>query len=714
MANESRGKGILNIFKQSYVGIAVVVVILCLFLPMPKLLIDLAMIINLSLAITILLVTVYTPRASNFSSFPRMILLQTMFGLGLNISSTRLILTASPKLVGGRIPGQSSMVQAFANVVTGGNNLVIGFVIFIILIVVQVLVVTKGATRISEVQARFSLDSMSQKMFEIDNRLNAGSIDADEADELKKALNREIDFYSTMDGASKFVSGNVKAGIFITVVNLIGGFVVGMVMNGLSFQNALSIYSNLTIGDGLLSQLPSIMISFATGLLVTGTKSDEDFGEKLAEEFTTDGHIYEILGIVLALSGIVLRNATQFLLVPMGLIFYFTGFRLAKRNTAKAQAKQREDEARKGGEKGNSGATQDNEIIADLDPLSLELGYALLTLVDSNSGAEMVERVKKIRREAALDMGLVVPKIRIQDNLTLDPNEYQFKVNGMVVGKASARVGYYMCMDAGGVITKMEGERTKDPTFGLDAIWVPEEKKQEADEAGYTVVDTPTIISTHITELIHSHAAEILGIKEVSQIMESVQQKNPVLYKEVMDTAKYTYVEIERVLKNLLEERVSIRNIMGILETLANYSNPQMRDVWFLTDKVREGLARQICEQYADEEKKLHVMLLSQDWSEKFMAHKFTPSDGSRPSVAFDNVDNRALYASVNTALTKIAGHYPIILCPAPVRLLVRSALQNLIPGLVVISENEAYGAGKNINIQVIANIEEAAEEVVM
>lgn len=713
MANEGRGKGILNIFKQSYTGIAIVVVVLTLILPMPKVIIDLCMIINMALAITILLVTVYTPRASNFSTFPRMILVQTIFGLGLNISSTRLILTADPVVRGGKIGGQSAMVQAFANVVTGGNNLVIGFVIFVILIVVQVVVVTKGATRISEVQARFSLDSMSQKMFDIDNRLNSGSIDADEAERLKTALRQEIDFYSTMDGASKFVSGNVKAGIFITVVNLIGGFIVGMVMNNLTFQDAMKVYSTLTIGDGLLSQLPAIMISFATGLLVTGQKTDEDFGSKLAEEFTADGRIYEILGIFLALTGIVLRNDTQYLLLPIGALFVYAGFRLVRRNKIRAEENQREKEAAKAGPQQGQGGI-DADSIADLDPLSLELGHGLLSLVDANAGAEMVKRVKKIRQEAALDMGMTVPGIRIQDNLTLDANEYQFKINGIVVGKATARIGYYMCMDTGAVITPMEGERTKDPTFGMDAIWVPEDRRAEAEEAGYVAIDTATIISTHITEIIRANASDILGLKEVSKIMENVKSKNPTLHSEIMDTAKYTYVEIEQVLKHLLEERVSIRNITGILETLARYSVPNMRNPWFLTEKVRETLAKQICEQYADDNKKLYVMVLSAEWSEKFKAHEFVPNDGSRPNVAFDGADNRRLYASINTAMAKVNGRMPIILCPAAVRILVKNALTNMVPGIVVISENEVFAAGRSVGIEVIAQIEEQVEEVVM
>lgn len=707
MANERRGK-ILNLLQSNFVAVAVVLVVFLLFIPIPKMLIDLSIILNLAFAIIILLAVVTIPRPSDFQTFPRIVLLQTLFSLAINISSTRLILSGN--FQAGTLQGQSDMVKAFAHIVAG-NNIVIGFVIFIILIVVQVLVVTKGAGRVSEVAARFSLDSMNQKMFDIDNRLNSGAIDEQEAERLKTAIRKEIDFYSNMDGSSKFVSGNVKAGIFITVINLIGGFIVGMVMNGMPFETALSTYSNLTIGDGLTSQLPSLIISFATGLLVTGTKSDEGFDQQLKQEFTSDGHIYEIVGGVLAVAGIALRGGTQFLLIPVGILFFWFGFRMTRDKQKKAELE--EQQKAQTSNNSSSSAANDEKIIM-LDPLSLELGYALIPLVDKEKGAELLERITRIRTEARLDMGFDIPKIRIRDNMTLEPDDYSFKIEGIEAGRASIRIGYLMCMDTGGVITPMEGEKTKDPAFGMDAIWVPEDRRAEAEQNGYIVVDPPTIISTHITEIIRSHAAEMLDRQAVSVIMDKVKENNPVLVSEVLDTAKISYGTIQKVFQNLLEEKVSIRNYVKILETMANYSQVSS-NVWDLTGKVREALGLQICSQYIDpNEKKLRVIKLSQGFSEMIAQHAYYPPDGSKPYVAFDPVDRRKWITAVSNSLAKIdkMGFMPVILCVSNVRQLVRSALEREQPGVVVISDMEMYTAtnGNGISVEIIDEISEDEE----
>ena len=705
MANESRGK-ILNFIQNNIVSVAVVIVVFLLFIPIPKALIDLSMILNLAFAIIILLVVVQVPRPSDFQTFPRIVLLQTLFSLAINISSTRLIL--SGKIRGNMLMNQSDMVQAFAKIVAG-DSIVIGFVIFVILIVVQVLVVTKGAGRVSEVAARFSLDSMNQKLFDIDNRLNSGAIDEQQAEVLKEAVRKDIDFYSNMDGSSKFVSGNVKAGIFITVVNLIGGFIVGMVFNNMSFDSALSTYSVLTIGDGLTSQLPSLIISFATGLLVTGTKSDETLDQQIKKEFTSDGHIYQIVAGVMVLAGIILRGGTQFLLIPVGILFLYIGFKMT-RDKQKKEFLQQQEEQKKASTV--NGAEGDAERIIMLDPLSLELGYALIPLVDKEHGAELLERISRIRTEARHDIGLDIPKIRIQDNMTLEPNDYSFKIEGIEAGHATVRLGYVMCMDTGAVTEKLEGEKTKDPAFGMDAIWLPEERRSEAENAGYVVVDPPTIISTHITEIIRSHAAQMLDRQAVSVILDTVKKKNEVLVDEVLNTAKISYGTIEKVFQNLLEEKVSIRNYVKILETMANYASVSQNS-WDLTAKVREALGLQICMQYADPvDKKLRVMRLSQSLSELISEHAFYPQDGSKPYVALDPVDRRRWLSAVSGSLSKInqMGYMPIILCVSGVRQLVRSALEREQPGIVVLSDQELYAAGTSIVPEIIAEIEDEEE----
>lgn len=698
MANESKGS-ILKFINDNALPVASVLTVFLVIVPIPKFLIDLCMILNLAFSIIILLQVIRIPRPSDFQSFPRIVLLQTLFSLGINISSTRLILTG--KMQGGALQNQSDMVRAFSRIVAG-NNLVVGFVIFIVVIVVQVLVVTKGAGRVSEVQARFSLDSMNQKMFDIDNRLNSGAINEEQAELLKAAIRRDIDFYSNMDGSSKFVSGNVKAGIFITVINLIGGFLIGMLQNKMNFMEALNTYSTLTIGDGLTSQLPSLIIAFATGLLITGTKGDDTLDQQLKSEFTGDGHVYEIVGGVLIVSGLVLRGGTQLLLLPIGALAIFIGYKMTRDKQKEEIAKKQEAVSKQSAQ-----STESEPAIIMLDPLSLELGYALIPLVDKEKGAELLERISRIRTEARHDMGLDIPKIRIQDNMTLEPNDYSFKIEGIEAGHATVRLGYVMCMDTGSVTEQIEGEKTKDPAFGMDAIWLPEERKNEAERAGYVIVDPPTIISTHITEIIRSHAADLLDRQAVSVILETVKKKNPVLVSEVLDTAKISYGIIEKVLQNLLEEKVSIRNYVKILETMANYGESTRKNVWELTQKVRDALGLQICMQYADENKKLHVMRLSQDLSELILNHAYYPEDGSKPYVALDPVDRRRWMSAVSSSLAKVnqLGYQPIIITVSSVRQLVRSSIEKEMPGVVVISDTELYQAAGNIAPEIIDEI---------
>lgn len=702
MANEKKGS-VLSFITKNIVAVAIVLGVFLLFIPIPKFMIDLSMILNLAFSIIILLVVIRIPRPSDFQTFPRIILLQTLFSLAINISSTRLILTGDFR--NGTLQGQSAMVQSFAKIVAG-NNIVIGFVMFIILIVVQVLVVTKGAGRVSEVAARFSLDSMNQKLFDIDNRLNSGVIDETQAEMLKEAVRKDIDFYSNMDGSSKFVSGNVKAGIFITVINLVGGFIIGMVMNGMDFSKALSTYSTLTIGDGLTSQLPSLIISFATGLLVTGTKSDETFDIQLKKEFTSDGHIYIIVAAVMFLASFFLRQGTQFILIPVAALFGFIGYRLVQKNEKQAQTAKMEENAKKS-EKQTSPA--DSEQITMLDPLSLELGYGLIPLVDKEKGAELLERITRIRVETRYDIGLNIPSIRIVDNMSLEPNDYSFKIEGIEAGHATIRLGYLMCMDTGAVVEPLKGEKTKDPAFGMDAIWLPEEQRSEAENAGYVVVDPPTIISTHITEIIRSHAAQMLDRQAVSVILETVKKSNPVLVDEVLNTAKISYGVIEKVMQNLLEEKVSIRNYVKILETMANYASVS-QNVWDLTAKVREALGLQICKQYADpQDNKLRVMRLSQPLSEMVAQYAYNPPDGSKPYVSFDPVDRRKWITAISNSLARInqMGVMPIILCVSGIRQLVRSAIEREQPGVVVLSDMEIFEAGNNISVEIIDEIRE-------
>jgi flagellar biosynthesis protein FlhA len=712
MAN--RFGDILKNIQDNAVAVIAILVILMLLIPVPGILLDLLMIGNVALSVIILLVVIYTPKSSDFTSFPRVLLFATLYGLALNVSSTRLILTKASSYSYANFPG--NMLKAFSSIVTGDSlmnpsarGLVIGMVIFIILIVIQTVVITKGATRVSEVAARFALDSMNTKMFAVDAELQSGSINDQQAREKKAGIQRESDFYSAMDGSSKFVSGNVKAGIFITVIDLVAGIITGMVIPNashqtLNFQDAINIYSRLTIGDGLLSQLPSLLLSFATGLIVTGSNSDVTLGTQLKDQFTRSGYVYIVTGVTLALMGLI-PSFPWYLLIPIGGLFIYFGLTRIRKDKA-IFAKKLADEQASKTKTQTGGNPEDVSPVVPLDPLSLELGYALIPLVDKEKGAELLERVTRIRREAALDLGLVVPRIRIIDNMTLDPNEYSFKIRGIEAGRSKIKPGYYMCMNTGNVVEEIEGEATKDPAFGVPAIWVSEEKRAEAEKNGYAVVDPPTIIATHLTEIIRSHAADILGRQEVSAILTKIKETNSVVVDEVLANCKYTYGEIEKVLQGLLREQVSIRNIVVILETLANYGM-YPHNSWILIEKVRESLGLQICLQYVDSDKKLSVLQLSQSASEKILQHQVEPKDGAQPFVAFDPVDGRKWISTVSASIANVRekNYLPIILCAPEVRQLVKSSIDRELPGTVVISISEVMAAGNNINLEILGDI---------
>ncbi|WP_177528056.1 flagellar biosynthesis protein FlhA [Treponema sp.] len=703
---QTLGKTIFSFITSNILPVAALVVVMFMFIPLGKTVIDIMMVLNLAVSFVILLTVVYMKRAADFSSFPRVVLLVTLFGLAINVASTRNILM-NPVSPSGIMTGQSEMVQAFANIVAG-DNVIIGFIIFIILIVVQVLVVTKGADRVSEVSARFTLDSMNSKMFVIQNQMQSGSITEDEANLKIAQLRQEIDFYSAMDGSSKFVSGNVKAGIFITVVNLVGGMITG-IMAGLSPMVALNSYAKLTIGDGLMSQLPALLLSFSTGLLVTGSSSEEFLSDQLKKQFSLDGTIYCIVGAALAVLGFAFHNGSTFYLVGIGAVLVIFGARIKKSQETQAVAK-KAAEAESRSKKQTGGGPEDLSPVVKLDELSLEIGYALFPLVDKEKGAEILERITKIRREEAHDLGLVVPPIHIIDQMELEPEEYSFKIRGIEVGRSRLKIGYYMCLNTGNVPKDkiIVGEQTRDPAFGMEAIWLPESRKLEAEKAGYAVIDLPTILATHLTELIKRHAANILTRQEVKNIVEKIRESNPVVVDEVMSGEhKFTYGEIEAVLKNLLAEQVSIRNMVTILETLGDYGKIT-RDIWQLSEKVREALGAQICSQYVDENKVLHVMNLSQELSQKILEHR-AEVPGKKPFVAFDPVDARRFISAMGKYISAVRDRnfLPIVLCPDEVRLLVKSATEREIPGLVVLSIGEVMAAGPDIKVEALGEINE-------
>ena len=685
------------------VAFTVILMVLLFIIPLPTVLLDFFMALNLTFSLVVLLIVLFTTRATDFSVFPSLLLLSTIFGLVLNVSSTRLILSKGEKFDG-------KMIQAFSSFVigaSGSQGLVIGFVIFIILIAVQAFVITKGAKRVAEVSARFKLDSHPTKSMSIDAEYNAGIITDEEARQRKEQLQREDDFYGAMDGANQFVSGNVKVGIFITVVNVIAGLIIGMIFRNEPFSNALRTYTTLTIGDGLLAQLPSLFLSVATGLLVTRMIDEGSFGQDIKKQFSQIGWIYFVAAATLAIMGI-LPGFPHAVLFIIALMLTFVGWKIIRAELSYKTAKEKQAAQKQGGApqrtggSGSGGEPAAGEIapIVPLDPLSLELGYALIPLVDKDKGAELLERITRIRREAALDLGLVAPRIRIIDNMRLEPSEYCFKIKGVEVARGKIRMGWYLGINPGGVSEEIAGERTVDPTFGLPAVWISEENRDRAERAGYTVVDPPAIIATHLTEVIKKHAAEILGRQEVQGIMDALRKDYPAVIDEAAKVCSLG--EVQKVLQGLLREQVSIRNTIVILETLADF-RPITSDVSILVEKVRQALGRQICLQYADENKMLHVLTVEPSLAQKIIESRIDTVNG--PMAALEPSEQRMWIRSLVQAVTTVqkSGFLPIVLAPeASARILIKNSTDREIPDLVVLSIPEI---AKDIQVEVIGEI---------
>ncbi|GHU97128.1 flagellar biosynthesis protein FlhA [Spirochaetia bacterium] len=677
------------------IALGVVAVVIMIVVPLPTVLLDTLMAMNLILSLLILLIVMYTKKPTDFSVFPTLLLVITVFGLALNISSTRLILTKGAKFDG-------RMIRAFATFVVGSGGtegLVIGLIIFIVIIAVQMVVITKGATRIAEVAARFALDAMQVKQMAIETEFNSGIITEEESMARKVELQRELDFYGNMDGSSKFVSGNVKVGIFITVINIVGGFIIGITIHGEPLAAAIANYISLTIGDGLLSQFPALLVSVATGIIVTRSASSGTLGEEIGEQFTKDERIFWIGAVVLAFFAL-LPGFPWYVLFPMAILLGYVAFRLGRtkrRKVAFADTMAKTADAKKA-------AKDDGEMspVVPLDPLSLELGYGLIPLVDKDKGAELLERVHRIRRESALDLGLVIPRIRIVDNMRLEPSEYCFKIKGVDVGRGKIRMGYYMCINPGGVTEELPGEKTRDPAFGLPALWISEDRRDEAERAGYTVVDPPSIIATHLTEIIKRHASEILGRQETQSILDTLRKEYPAVVDEVLkENRGLSLGEVQKVLQALLQERVSIRNMVAILEALADYC-PVTKDIDFLTEKARQSLARQLCLQYADEEHVLRVLTLDQALEQKIVDSRVQTSSGVisalEPPVQRSWI--KALSRSV--AAVHEQGWLPVILCSEQARYLVKSSTEREIPDLVVLSVPEIVS---DVSVEAVGEI---------
>jgi flagellar biosynthesis protein FlhA len=658
------------------VAVGVIAVVMMMIIPLPAFILDALLAINLVLSLLIILIVLYTRHALEFSVFPTLLLVATVFGLALNVSSTRLILVKGSQFNG-------RVIRAFGTFVVGTGGVqgyVIGLIIFIIIIAVQFIVITKGATRVAEVAARFTLDALPGKQMAIEAEYNSGLITEEEATRKKNDLQREADFYGAMDGASKFISGNVRVGILITLVNIIGGMIVGMTIHRESFQTALDTYVSLTIGDGLVTQLPALLVSTATGIIVTRAISDASFGLDLTRQFSRQSRPYIIAGGLLAVMAF-LPGFPWYIMLPLGGVLVALGLALRRRRASEAEReKAREVEAR------GRAAPVEMAPVVPLDPLSLEIGYGLIPMVDKDKGAELLDRITRIRREAALDLGLVVPRIRIIDNMRLEPSEYCFKIKGVEVGRGVIKMGFYLAINPGGSREEVEGEATRDPAFGLPAKWIAESERDKAERLGYTVVDPPSIIATHLTEIIKAHAGEILGRQEIQSMLDALKTDYPAVVEEVAKT--FSVGEIQKVLQGLLREQVSIRNIVAILECIADYG-PASKETSFLVEKVRQALGRQICLQHADERKTLRVLTLAPELEQKIVDSRVDTPSG--PVIGLDPQTQRRFVTALTNAVraAQEQGHTPVILCSEAARPVLKGGTIREIPHLVVLSVPE-------------------------
>jgi flagellar biosynthesis protein FlhA len=671
------------------IAIGVIAVVLMLIVPVPAMVLDFLIAISFGIGLIVLISVMYMKKAVELSVFPSLLLVSTVYRLAVNVSSTRLILLKGPAF-NGRI------IIAFGQFVVGGNY-VVGLIIFLILIAVQFIVITKGATRVSEVAARFTLDAMPGKQMAIDADLSAGLITEDEAIRKRVEIQQEADFYGAMDGASKFVQGDVKVGLLITMINIIGGLVIGMAMRGESLRQAVSTYVMLTVGDGLVSQIPSLMMSTATGIIVTRAVAKDDLGTEIKTQLLSQPRTLWVgSGFLLFLA--ILPGFPKIPLILLGAILGVMGFYLRRGLKAKGELKgepsieQQRQEAKAGPE----------SVIGllQIDPIALEIGYNLIPLVDPEQGGDLLERVTMIRRQSAIELGLIFPPIRIRDNMKLDPNTYSIKIKGVEVGKGTIWMGKYLAMNPGDVAERIEGEETVEPAFGLPAIWIEESMRERAEKLGYTVVDSPSVIATHITEIIKSYASEVLGRQDVQALLNSLSQDYSAVVDEVKK-AQVTIGDIQKVLKGLLKEGVSIRDLVTIMETITDFF-PTVKDHDELVELVRQALARQICQQYTGPEKKIPVITISKEVEEEIRNAIVETERGKR--FAMEPQQQRRLVNIITEEAKKLRkrGMKPVFLTSPEIRAVFSNIVSSIIPNAAVLSSFEIVS---DVRLEAVGNI---------
>jgi flagellar biosynthesis protein FlhA len=694
---------LLNEHRGYIVPIAFIVMMVVLLVPLPSIVMDVLICLNIAISVVVLLTTVYMKDPLEFSVFPSLLLATTLFRLVLNVASTRLILTADAQTPEEAAAVAGHVIMAFGNFVAG-NSLFVGVVIFLIMVIVQFLVITKGATRISEVAARFTLDAMPGKQMAIDSDLNAGHIDEAQARVRREKLAQETDFYGAMDGASKFVRGDAIAGLIITVINIIGGFAVGIIIRGWDAGKTAEVFTKLTIGDGLSSQIPSFVIAIASALIVTRSGSKKQLGNELADQVTSQPK-----GLFITAGFLALLTLTPLPTIP--LVIIGGGLALMAWTMTKGEKKQLQDKQQAATKLAAVSKPEPPPIesLLKVDTMELEVGYGLVSLVDTAQGGDLLERISSVRRQLAVELGLVMPPVRIRDNMQLPGNEYRVKIRGNPVASGSVRPGKLLAMDAGLASGKIDGERTKEPAFGLDAWWIEPQTRARAEMLNFTVVDATSVVGTHLTELVRKHAEELLTRDEVNNLLEQLKQKSPRLIEETVP-AIVKPVELQKILQNLLRERVPVRDLETILETLGEWG-PKTKDLEVLTEYVRNALRRTICQQFStpDESGNRKMVCVTLDPSLEDIINSFIDRGPAGTAVNMPSRVAQMIASQVGAGLEGVTtrGMPPVVIASPPVRAVVKQLLEPHVPGVAVLGYNEVV---QGVDVESVALIMTPAE----
>ncbi|MFR4161202.1 MAG: flagellar biosynthesis protein FlhA [Paraclostridium sordellii] len=657
------------------VGFGIIGIILMIIIPLPPFLLDIMLALNIGFSILILLMTIFSTSILELSIFPTILLVTTLFRLGLNISSTRLIL------------GQGyagSVIESFGSFVVGGNY-VVGIIIFLIIIIIQFVVITNGSGRVSEVSARFTLDALPGKQMSIDADLNAGMIDEKTARKRRTELQQEAEFYGSMDGASKFVKGDAIAGIIITTINILAGMVIGVVMLNMDFMESIQTYTRLTIGDGLVSQIPALIISTSAGILVTKVNSEENFSSQLGRQLMSIPQAVIMAGIVLVLLGL-LPGLPKLSFFTLGAGAIFVGYTLKKEEKSEQENTLLEIEEPPTPEESLENA-EDVSTLINVEPIEVEIGYGIIPLADESNGGDLLQRIVSVRRQCAIDMGIIVHPIRIRDNLQLEPNQYTIKIKGVPVTTYELMPNMLLCMNPMGMDIDMEGISTKEPTFGLDALWIEKDKAEEAELYGFTVVDPTTILVTHLLETIKAKSYELMGRQEVKAIIDATRERYSAVVDELIPDLM-TLGEVQKIFQNLLKEKVSIKDRVTILETLADNAR-NTKDLELLTEYVRMAMSRSICFELIDENNSIVVTTLSME-IENLVANSLQRSvNGTYPAIDPDTTNN--IFRGIQNTIESVNfnNNRPILLVSPKIRAPFRKLVEMVFPNLTILSLNE-------------------------